>query len=217
MQMNSWRCIRRKQAVWLWKLPIWWAMCCIMRFDVWIRSEIGQFHAVHLTYCLSRNHDVNQHHDSSPVIFIAYDSTCAFLLVRHQCQMLCSVHLVVLIFVDLLRWQELADPTISDAFDRCVEQGATRIIISPYFLFPGRHWDKVSLPTDLFHLLETTKAKRRELMTMTTTSFHHHSFLTRIFSWRETRRSVFSLCQNFSDFVSMVRSHFLCTCLLCSI
>ncbi|BBN13603.1 sirohydrochlorin ferrochelatase [Marchantia polymorpha subsp. ruderalis] len=37
---------------------------------------------------------------------------------------------------------ELADPTISDAFDRCVEQGATRIIISPYFLFPGRHWDK---------------------------------------------------------------------------
>ncbi|KAL2622586.1 hypothetical protein R1flu_002791 [Riccia fluitans] len=37
---------------------------------------------------------------------------------------------------------ELANPTISDAFDRCVEQGASRIIISPYFLFPGRHWDK---------------------------------------------------------------------------
>ncbi|KAL3691491.1 hypothetical protein R1sor_005142 [Riccia sorocarpa] len=37
---------------------------------------------------------------------------------------------------------ELADPTISDAFDRCVERGASRIIISPYFLFPGRHWDK---------------------------------------------------------------------------
>ncbi|KAG6541972.1 hypothetical protein Mapa_016609 [Marchantia paleacea] len=37
---------------------------------------------------------------------------------------------------------ELADPSISYAFDQCVEQGATRIIISPYFLFPGRHWDK---------------------------------------------------------------------------
>ncbi|CAM6086652.1 unnamed protein product [Calypogeia fissa] len=37
---------------------------------------------------------------------------------------------------------ELATPTIADAFDRCVEQGASRVIICPYFLFPGRHWDK---------------------------------------------------------------------------
>lgn len=40
--------------------------------------------------------------------------------------------------------QELADPSIANAFDRCVEQGATRVIISPYFLFPGRHWNKVT-------------------------------------------------------------------------
>ncbi|CAM6099449.1 unnamed protein product [Calypogeia fissa] len=37
---------------------------------------------------------------------------------------------------------ELATPTIADTFDRCVEQGASRVIICPYFLFPGRHWDK---------------------------------------------------------------------------
>ncbi|KAL6640162.1 hypothetical protein ACP70R_015548 [Stipagrostis hirtigluma subsp. patula] len=35
---------------------------------------------------------------------------------------------------------ELADPTIKDAFGKCVEQGASRIIVSPYFLSPGRHW-----------------------------------------------------------------------------
>lgn len=37
---------------------------------------------------------------------------------------------------------ELAEPSISHAFDRCVEQGAERVIICPYFFFPGRHWDR---------------------------------------------------------------------------
>jgi hypothetical protein len=40
---------------------------------------------------------------------------------------------------------ELAEPSIGTAFKCCVEQGATRVIICPYFLFPGRHWDKVWL------------------------------------------------------------------------
>ncbi|KNA15620.1 hypothetical protein SOVF_096610 [Spinacia oleracea] len=35
---------------------------------------------------------------------------------------------------------ELADPSIKDAFNSCVQQGANRVIISPFFLFPGRHW-----------------------------------------------------------------------------
>lgn len=35
---------------------------------------------------------------------------------------------------------ELAEPSIRDAFKLCVQQGATRIIVSPFFLFPGRHW-----------------------------------------------------------------------------
>ncbi|KNA24303.1 hypothetical protein SOVF_017090 [Spinacia oleracea] len=35
---------------------------------------------------------------------------------------------------------ELAEPSIKDAFNSCVEQGANRVIISPFFLFPGRHW-----------------------------------------------------------------------------
>ena len=35
---------------------------------------------------------------------------------------------------------ELAEPTIDQAFDRCVQRGARLVLISPFFLLPGRHW-----------------------------------------------------------------------------
>jgi len=35
---------------------------------------------------------------------------------------------------------ELAEPSIATAFDRCVQQGAARVILHPYFLLPGKHW-----------------------------------------------------------------------------
>jgi len=34
---------------------------------------------------------------------------------------------------------ELAEPTIAAAFGACVAQGATLVIVHPYFLAPGRH------------------------------------------------------------------------------
>ncbi len=34
---------------------------------------------------------------------------------------------------------ELAEPSIPQAFEACVRQGAKRIIVHPYFLSPGRH------------------------------------------------------------------------------
>ncbi|MCK5709366.1 MAG: hypothetical protein KAI07_02400 [Deltaproteobacteria bacterium] len=34
---------------------------------------------------------------------------------------------------------ELAEPTIRQAFDDCVSQGAQHIVVHPYFLAPGRH------------------------------------------------------------------------------
>ena len=37
---------------------------------------------------------------------------------------------------------ELAEPTIAQAFDRCVEKGANHIIVIPFFLGPGKHWKK---------------------------------------------------------------------------
>ena len=37
---------------------------------------------------------------------------------------------------------ELAEPSIATAFDKCVERGAKRVVICPYFLLPGKHWDE---------------------------------------------------------------------------
>ncbi|TFH30355.1 MAG: hypothetical protein E4H00_05300, partial [Myxococcales bacterium] len=34
---------------------------------------------------------------------------------------------------------EIAEPTIAQAFARCVEQGATRVVVHPFMLAPGRH------------------------------------------------------------------------------
>ena len=35
---------------------------------------------------------------------------------------------------------ELAEPSISMAFDRLVTRGARFVVVHPYFLLPGRHW-----------------------------------------------------------------------------
>jgi len=37
---------------------------------------------------------------------------------------------------------ELAEPSIAAAFDKCVARGAQRVMICPYFLLPGKHWDQ---------------------------------------------------------------------------
>ncbi len=34
---------------------------------------------------------------------------------------------------------EIAEPTIADGFARCVEQGATTVVVHPFMLAPGRH------------------------------------------------------------------------------
>jgi sirohydrochlorin ferrochelatase len=37
---------------------------------------------------------------------------------------------------------ELAEPSIATAFARCVERGAKTVVVFPYFLLPGRHWNE---------------------------------------------------------------------------
>ena len=37
---------------------------------------------------------------------------------------------------------ELAEPSLETAFDACVAAGATTVVIAPYFLGPGQHWDR---------------------------------------------------------------------------
>ena len=35
---------------------------------------------------------------------------------------------------------ELAEPSIRAAYARCVARGASRVVICPFFLGPGKHW-----------------------------------------------------------------------------
>jgi sirohydrochlorin ferrochelatase len=35
---------------------------------------------------------------------------------------------------------ELAQPSIADAYAKCVQRGATHVTVVPYFLGPGKHW-----------------------------------------------------------------------------
>ena len=35
---------------------------------------------------------------------------------------------------------ELAEPSIATAYARCVERGASRVVVCPFFLGPGKHW-----------------------------------------------------------------------------
>lgn len=37
---------------------------------------------------------------------------------------------------------ELAEPSLSDAFANCVARGAELVVVHPYFLAPGSHWDR---------------------------------------------------------------------------
>src|SRR5437763_8806767 len=35
---------------------------------------------------------------------------------------------------------EIAEPSIATAYARCVQRGAQRVIVCPFFLGPGKHW-----------------------------------------------------------------------------
>ena len=53
---------------------------------------------------------------------------------------------------------ELAEPSIATAFDRCVAAGAELVVVSPYFLLPGRHWSQ-----DIPALAEEAAARHPEV------------------------------------------------------
>jgi sirohydrochlorin ferrochelatase len=78
--------------------------------------------------------------------------TTALILVDHGSRREASnliLNQLVLLFQEYTPWQiieiahmELASPSIAEAFSLCVTRGATRVVIFPYFLSPGRHWDQ---------------------------------------------------------------------------
>lgn len=74
---------------------------------------------------------------------------------------------------------ELAEPTIAMAFDSCVQQGAKRVIVFPYFLLPGRHWNK-----DIPHLSGEAAAKHPGVEFLVTSPLAVHPLMSQIISDR---------------------------------
>lgn len=70
---------------------------------------------------------------------------------------------------------ELAEPSIAQAFDRCVMAGAKRVIVMPYFLLPGRHWS-----SDIPHLTEQAAANHPGIEFMVTAPFGLHPMMMQI-------------------------------------
>lgn len=53
---------------------------------------------------------------------------------------------------------ELAEPTIADGVEKCVQDGAKHIIVVPYFLSPGRH-----STTDIPNIMQECASKFQDL------------------------------------------------------
>ncbi len=77
---------------------------------------------------------------------------------------------------------ELAEPSIATAFDRCVQRGAKRIIVFPYFLSPGRHWT-----TDIPALVAQASQKHSGVEWLVTAPFGLHPDMNAIITDRIQR------------------------------
>ena len=77
---------------------------------------------------------------------------------------------------------ELAEPSIAAAFDRCVERGAKRVIVFPYFLSPGRHWTE-----DIPALVAAAAKKHAEIEWLVTAPFGLHPDMNAIIADRIER------------------------------
>ena len=74
---------------------------------------------------------------------------------------------------------ELAEPSIATAFGRCATQGAKRIIVFPYFLLPGRHWNQ-----DIPHLTAAAAAEYPGIEFLVTSPLAVHPLMSQIISDR---------------------------------
>ncbi len=77
---------------------------------------------------------------------------------------------------------ELAEPTIAQAFDNCVARGATRVVVFPYFLSPGRHWTE-----DIPALVAEAAAKHSGIEWLVTAPFGLHPDMLEIINDRIRR------------------------------
>jgi len=74
---------------------------------------------------------------------------------------------------------ELAEPSIATAFERCVQRGAERVIVFPYFLSPGRHWKD-----DIPKLVAQVAQKHPDIEWLVTAPFGLHPDMNAIITDR---------------------------------
>ena len=67
---------------------------------------------------------------------------------------------------------ELAEPSIGTAFDACVAGGATTVVVAPYFLWPGNHWDR-----DIPALVDEAAARHTGVRSLVTAPLGPHPLL----------------------------------------
>ena len=67
---------------------------------------------------------------------------------------------------------ELAEPSIETAVGRCVARGATRVVVCPFFLLPGKHWTG-----DLPRLTEAAARRHPGVQAMVSAPIGGHDLL----------------------------------------
>jgi sirohydrochlorin ferrochelatase len=77
---------------------------------------------------------------------------------------------------------ELAEPTLADAFARCVARGAKLVVVHPFFLAPGSHWDR-----DIPALAEQAAAAHPGVRYLVTAPLGPHRLLATIVVDRVTQ------------------------------
>lgn len=70
---------------------------------------------------------------------------------------------------------ELAEPSIATAFDACVARGARTVVVSPYFLLPGRHWSQ-----DIPALVEEAASRHPGVAFLVAAPFGLHPLMAQV-------------------------------------
>jgi sirohydrochlorin ferrochelatase len=74
---------------------------------------------------------------------------------------------------------ELAEPSIDTAFSRCVAHGAQTVVVFPYFLLPGRHWND-----DIPRLTAAAASKHPGIRYLVTAPFGLHPLMADVMRQR---------------------------------
>ena len=74
---------------------------------------------------------------------------------------------------------ELAEPSIATAFDACVARGARTVVVSPYFLLPGKHWRQ-----DIPALVEEAASRHPGITYLVAAPFGLHPLMAEVVNAR---------------------------------